>query len=85
MPKKKSPEDFFQRAREKGSGINKTIVNGAEVQKHLQPKTAKNYTRALDLWNGSILRPMLLRVFKEACLSDTPSHAQQIRIGSPWR
>jgi len=52
MPKKKSPEDFFQRAREKGSGINKAIVNGAEVQKHLQPKTAKNYARALDLWNG---------------------------------
>ena len=52
MPKKRSPEDFFQRAREKGSGINKAIVNGAEVQKHLQPKTAKNYARALDLWNG---------------------------------
>ena len=42
MPKKKSPEDFFRRAREKGSDANKEIVNGTEVQKHLEPKTEKN-------------------------------------------
>ena len=52
MPKKKSPEDFFRRAREKGSEINKEIVNSTEVQKHLEDKTVKNYARALDLWNG---------------------------------
>ncbi|KAK3169331.1 hypothetical protein OEA41_008714 [Lepraria neglecta] len=52
MPKKKSPEDFFQRAREKGSNINKAIVNGTAVKKTLQPKTEKNYARSLDLWNG---------------------------------
>ena len=52
MPKKKSPEDFFQRAREKGSNSNKAIVNGTVVKKHLEPKTEKNYTRALGLWNG---------------------------------
>jgi hypothetical protein len=50
MPKK-SREDFFQRAREKGSDINKEIVNGTEVQRHLEPKTEKNYARALDLGN----------------------------------
>jgi len=52
MPKKKSPEDFFKRAREKGSNINKEIVNGTEVKKPLQPKTQKNYAHALDLWKG---------------------------------
>lgn len=52
MPKKKSPEDFFQRAREKGSDINKAIVNGSAVKKHIEPKTEKNYARALGLWNG---------------------------------
>jgi len=49
MPKKKSPADFFQRAREKGSDINKAIVNGTAVKKHIEPK---NYARALGLWNG---------------------------------
>ena len=52
MPKKKSPEDFFQRAREKGSNINKAIVNGTAGNKHIEPKTEKNYARALGLWNG---------------------------------
>lgn len=52
MPKEKSPADFFQRAREKGSDINEEIVNGTEIQKHLEPKTEKNYARALGLWNG---------------------------------
>ena len=51
MPKK-SPEDIFQRAREKGSDINKAIVNGIAVKEPLQPKTEKNYARSLDLWNG---------------------------------
>lgn len=49
MSKKKSAENFFQRARAKGSGINKKIVNEAEVQKHLADKTQKNYARALNL------------------------------------
>lgn len=52
MPKKKSPEDSFQRAREKSSDINKAIVNGSAVKKHIEPKTEKNYARALGLWNG---------------------------------
>ena len=52
MPKKKSPEEFFQRARKKGSDISKGIVNGDEVRKELQPKTGKNYARALGLWEG---------------------------------
>ncbi|KAL8922150.1 MAG: hypothetical protein Q9208_005345 [Pyrenodesmia sp. 3 TL-2023] len=49
MPKKKSPEDFFQRAREKGFNINKTIVNGTVVKKHLEPKTEKNYAGTVPL------------------------------------
>ncbi|KAL8648857.1 MAG: hypothetical protein Q9210_004743 [Variospora velana] len=52
MLKKKSAEDFSRRAPEKGSEFNKEIVNGTEVQKHLENKTAKNYARALDLWYG---------------------------------
>lgn len=51
MPKKKSPEDFFRRAREKGSEVNNEIFNGTEVQKHLEDKTTKYDARALDLWN----------------------------------
>jgi hypothetical protein len=51
MPKRKSPKDFFQRARDKGSESNKDIVNGDEIRKKLQPKTEKNYTRALKLWH----------------------------------
>jgi len=52
MPKKKSPEDFLQRAGEKGSEINTEIVNGTEIKKHIEPKTDKNYARALGLWKG---------------------------------
>lgn len=48
MPKKSS-EVFFQRAREKGSDINKAIVNGTAVKKHIEPKTEKNDARALGL------------------------------------
>jgi len=66
MPKKKTPEDIFQRARENGSDINKEIINGTEIKKHLEPKTEKNYTRALDLWNGYVYRPGRLRIFVEA-------------------
>ena len=32
MPKKKSREEFFQRAREKGSETNKEIVNDTEIK-----------------------------------------------------
>jgi len=45
MPKN-SAEDFFQRACEKGSEINKEIVNDAEVKIHLEQKTKGTYTRA---------------------------------------
>ncbi len=38
MPMKKFLKDLFQRAREKGSGINKSIVNGTAVKKHLEDK-----------------------------------------------
>ena len=63
MPKKKSREEFFQRAREKGSDISKGIVNGDEVQKELQPKTWKNYARALGLWDGQVHCLTSWRVF----------------------
>jgi len=46
------PGGLFQRAREKGSDINRAIVNGTAVKKHIEPKTEKNYARALGLWNG---------------------------------
>jgi hypothetical protein len=52
MPKKKSPKEYLQRAREKGSENNKDIVDGTEVKKRLQPKTENNYARASNLWNG---------------------------------
>lgn len=52
MPEKKSLRDYFRRAREKGSGINKENVNGAEVQKHLADGTAKEYARALNPWDN---------------------------------
>jgi len=51
MSKKKFLKNFFQRAREKGSDINKAIVNGSAVKKHLEPKIEKNYAWALGLWN----------------------------------
>ena len=54
MPKKKSPEDFTQRARENGSDTNNAIANGTAVKKHLEPKTERNYARALGLWNGQV-------------------------------
>jgi hypothetical protein len=42
MPKKESPEEFFARSRDKGSGIKSEIVNGKRVKKDLQPGTKKN-------------------------------------------
>ena len=35
MSKKKSPQEYLQRAREKGSENNKDIVDGTEVKKKL--------------------------------------------------
>jgi hypothetical protein len=43
MPKQKSAEDFFKRARERGSENNIEIVNGKEVKKDLQQGTKNNY------------------------------------------
>ncbi len=51
MPKRKSPEDFFKKARENGSEKNKdTLVTGKEVKKTLQPHTLKRYVRILAMW-----------------------------------
>lgn len=50
MPQKKSAKAFLQRARAKGSDLNKDIVDGKEVLKHLEPKTLQSYARSLDLW-----------------------------------
>lgn len=50
--RRRSPRRFsFQRAREKGSDINKAIVNGTAVKKQIEPKTEKNDARALGIWN----------------------------------
>jgi hypothetical protein len=45
MPTSNSAEDFFKRARERGSEIETDIVNDGEVKKELQPGTKKNYHR----------------------------------------
>ena len=45
----KSPEDFFQRAREKDLDINKVIINSNIIKKYIKLKTKKNYTRVLRL------------------------------------
>ena len=51
MPKHKSPEDFFKKAREKGSEKNKdAIATGEEVKKTLEPHTLKRYRRMLAMW-----------------------------------
>ena len=52
MPKQKSAKDQFQRAREKGAGINTGIVNGDEIQRRLEPGTKRNYRKAMALWDG---------------------------------
>jgi hypothetical protein len=49
MPKPKSPEDFFKRARENGSENNKHIATGEEVKKQLQPTTLKRYARMMAI------------------------------------
>jgi len=58
MPKRKSIDDFFKRARGRDSENNKDIVNGEgrgrEVRKELQPGTKKNYHRSLALWRQSV-------------------------------
>ncbi|KAH8799672.1 hypothetical protein F5884DRAFT_113557 [Xylogone sp. PMI_703] len=51
MPKRRDPEQVFQRAREKGSGENNTHIDGSEVQRHREEKTRKAYQRQVDLWN----------------------------------
>ncbi|KAF2257712.1 hypothetical protein CC78DRAFT_549703 [Lojkania enalia] len=52
MPQKISPEAFFERASQNVAiEKKKDIVNGKQVLKELQPKTKKNYERALALWN----------------------------------
>jgi len=56
MPTLNSTEDFFKRARERGSEIETDIVNDDEVKKELQPGTKKNYRRALVLWHQWVLQ-----------------------------
>ncbi len=50
MPLQKSAEALLQRALENGSEINKVIVDDTEVEKRLEPSTARNYARASKLW-----------------------------------
>ena len=50
MPKRKSPEEFFQKSRENGSETSRDIVTGEEVKKKLQPNTLKRYHRMLAMW-----------------------------------
>jgi hypothetical protein len=47
MLKKKLLEEFFARSRGKGCIIKSEIVNRKQVEKDLQPRTKKNYARAL--------------------------------------
>jgi len=49
MLKRKLPKNFFKQACDKDPECNKDIVNSEEIRKKLQPKTEKNYTRALEL------------------------------------
>jgi hypothetical protein len=51
MPKPNSAEAIFRRARQKGAGNNKDIINNVEIKKELQPGTERNYRRALALWH----------------------------------
>ena len=52
MPRKISPEAFFERASNNVAIVKKKdVVNGQPVLKDLQPKTKKNYARAMALWN----------------------------------
>lgn len=52
MPQKISPEAFFERASHNVAiEKKKDVVNGKQVLKELQPKTKKNYERALALWD----------------------------------
>lgn len=46
-----SVQNFFARARAKGSETNKASINGEEVKKELQEATKRNYRRALKLWD----------------------------------
>jgi hypothetical protein len=51
MPKRKSPKDFFKKARENGSEKNKdTLVTGKEVKKKPEDATLKRYRRMLQMW-----------------------------------
>ncbi|CAI6342310.1 unnamed protein product [Periconia digitata] len=52
MPRKISPEAFFERANNNVAiEKKKDVVNGKQVLKELQPKTKQNYARALALWD----------------------------------
>ena len=43
MPTSNSAENFFKRARERGSEIKTDIINDDEMKKELQSGTKKNY------------------------------------------
>ena len=51
MAPRKSPKDFFRKARERGSETNKDIINEEEIKRELRKKTKYNYNRALALWH----------------------------------
>ena len=55
MPTPNSAEDFFKRARERGSENKTDIINDEEVKKELQPGTKNNCCRALALWHLRVL------------------------------
>ena len=51
MADQNSAQNFFARARAKGSGNNRDSINGEEVKKELQEATKRGYRWALKLWD----------------------------------
>ena len=71
MPKKMSPKESSQRAREKGSDVNNAVVNGTAVKKHMKTTMGKYYTRA---WGYEIGKSIALDVLKEADSGQIDTH-----------
>ena len=51
MANRNSGQSLFERARARGSEINKESINGEAVKRELQEATKRNYRRALALWD----------------------------------
>lgn len=82
MPKKKSPEGFLQRAREKGYNINRAIVNGTVVKNPFSPRP-RRITHGY--WTCGIGRSTVLSPcpFLEKPVYLILFYLQQIRIKPP--